>query len=154
MPSTSPDFDTQGEQLSEADPATGALVTAKLDAVFPHYLISYSVRMPDGASFEGNEEITGTRVGLRGLGMPAPSVFHFRRGQYSATLTGTITSELVLSLLGRTRIRAYGLLTIVDSACNAGMARVERSGETTIEVNGMDMTPAGKTVAPGAHASN
>jgi hypothetical protein len=149
-----PRFNTQSEELCEADPATGALVTAKLDAVVPHYLISYSVRMPDGASFEGNEEITGTRVGLRGLGMPAPSVFHFRCEPYFATVTGTITSELALSLVGRTRIRGYGQLTLVDSAGNAGMARVERNGEATIEVNGTDMTLALKTMTPGAHASH
>ena len=68
-----PQFDKQGDELSEPDPATGAVVTAKLDAVAPHYLISYSVRMPDGGMFEGHEEITGTTIGLRGLGMPAPS---------------------------------------------------------------------------------
>ena len=136
-----PQFDKQGDELSEPDPATGAVVTAKLDAVAPHYLISYSVSMPDGATFDGHEEITGTKIGLRGLGMPAPSVFEFQFQEYSAKLTGIITSELALSLFARTRIRGYGLLSLNDNAGNSGVARVERSGALSIEVNGLNMTP-------------
>jgi len=130
-----PNFDATGESVSEADPATGAKVTARLDSRSPHYHISYEVVMPNGNKFEGAEEITGTTVGLRGLGMPAPSRFTFISGEYSAELTGIITSELALSLFGNTRIRAYGSLNFKDNAGNTGQLELKRNGSMTIIVN-------------------
>jgi hypothetical protein len=130
-----PRFDPVGGEVSEADPLTGALVKAKLEANSPAYLISYSAAMPNGDIFSGREQITGTTVGLRGLGMPAPSKFYFKSGSYSAELAGILTSELVLSLIGRTRIRAHGFLNFSDNAGNAGKITVERSGKIKIEIN-------------------
>jgi hypothetical protein len=115
-----PRFDSLGAQVSEADPATRAIVTAKLESDSPHYHITYTAVMPNGDRFSGSEQITGTTVGLRGLGMPAPSKFHFRSGDYTADLTGIITSELALSIFGNTRIRAYGFLNFDDNAGNTG----------------------------------
>ena len=63
-----PQFNSKGEEVSEADPQTGAMVTAKLVSTSPHSLISYTAVMPNGDVFSGSEEITGTTVGLRGLG--------------------------------------------------------------------------------------
>jgi hypothetical protein len=131
-----PRFNAVGDAVSEPDPATGATVSAKLEAREPRYHISYIVTMPDGASFSGSEEITGTTVGLRGLGMPAPSRFRFAYGTYEASLVGTITSELALSLLGKTRIRGYGFLNMQDNAGNAGKGQVERDSSVSLEVNG------------------
>ncbi|MBK9207945.1 MAG: hypothetical protein IPL71_06460 [Anaerolineales bacterium] len=70
-----PQFNSQGAEITEADPMTGAVVTAKLVSTSPHYFITYTAAMPNGDIFSGSEEITGTTVGLRGLGMPAPSKF-------------------------------------------------------------------------------
>ncbi len=131
-----PAFNTVGETESEPDPATGALVTARLEARDPHYRISYTAQMPDGSTFSGSEEITGTTVGLKGLGMPAPSRFLFRSGTYEAELTGTITSELALSLFGNTRIRGYGFLNVHDNTGNSGKISVQRDGSVNLEVNG------------------
>jgi hypothetical protein len=131
-----PQFNSVGEEVSEADPRTGAIVKAKLEANSPTYLISYSAAMPNGDIFSGREEITGTTVGLRGLGMPAPSKFNFKSGNYSADLTGNITSELVLSLIGRTRIRAYGFLNFNDSANNTGKITINRNKKIGLEING------------------
>jgi hypothetical protein len=134
-----PVFDAPGDEVSETDPATGARVSAKLEATRPHYVVSSSVILPDGSTFETTERITGTTVSLRGLGMPAPSVFHYRSGDYTAQLAGTLTSELALSLFGRTRIRAHGFLNLSDSARNTGKAMVDRAGRLIIEVNGREM---------------
>ena len=131
-----PNFNATGETVSEPDPATGATVTAQLDSRSPHYHISYQVSMPNGDTFTGSEEITGTTVGLRGLGMPAPSKFTFTSGEYSAELTGIITSELALSLVGKTRIRAYGFLNLKDNLGNTGKLDLTRSGQVTLEING------------------
>ena len=60
-----PQFNSSGAEVSEADPATGAIVTAKLVSTSPHYLITYTATMPNGDIFSGSEEITGTTVGLR-----------------------------------------------------------------------------------------
>ena len=130
-----PSFDATGDSVSETDPATGALVTARLDSRSPHYHISYDASMPNGDTFKGSEEITGTTVGLRGLGMPAPSQFTFTSGDYSAELTGIITSELALSLFGNTRIRAYGSLNFKDSTGNTGRLELKRDGSLTIILN-------------------
>jgi len=130
-----PRFDATGDSVSEPDPATGAQVTARLDSCSPHYHISYEAVMPNGDTFAGSEEITGTTVGLRGLGMPAPSQFTFTSGDYQADLTGIITSELALSLFGNTRIRAYGSLNFKDSAGNTGRLELKRDSNLTIIVN-------------------
>ena len=130
-----PQFNSVGAQVSEADPITGAMVTAKLISTSPHYLISYTAAMPNGDVFSGNEEITGTTVGLRGLGMPAPSKFNFKSGEYSADLTGILTSELALSLIGRTRIRAHGFLNFNDNANNSGKLSIDRNQKIKLEIN-------------------
>jgi hypothetical protein len=111
------------------------MVTAKLVSTSPHYLITYTAAMPNGDIFSGSEEITGTTVGLRGLGMPAPSKFNFKSVDYTAELTGLITSELALSLIGRTRIRAYGFLNFNDNTNNIGKLTVDRNNKIDLEVN-------------------
>jgi hypothetical protein len=130
-----PSFDATGDSVSEPDPATGAQVTARLDSRSPHYHISYQVSMPNGDTFKGSEEITGTTVGLRGLGMPAPSRFTFTSGDYSTDLIGIITSELALSLIGNTRIRAYGSLNFKDNAGNTGRLELKRDGSLILIIN-------------------
>ena len=134
-----PQFNSKGEEVSEADPQTGAMVTAKLISTSPHYLISYIAVMPNGDVFSGSEEITGTTVGLRGLGMPAPSKFNFKSGGYSADLTGILTSELALSLIGRTRIRAYGFLNFNDNANNSGKLSIDRNQKIKLEINNKEV---------------
>jgi hypothetical protein len=129
-----PRFNSTGEEISEPDPVTGALVRAKLESSSP-YRISYSARMADGTLFTGSEEIQGTTIGLRGLGMPAPSRFHFQSGSYTADLSGILTSELALSLIGRTRIRAYGFLDFRDSAGNAGRLKLDRGNHIELTIN-------------------
>jgi hypothetical protein len=131
-----PQFNSKGAEITEADPKTNAIVTAKLVATSPSYFITYSATMPNGDLFSGSEEITGTTVGLRGLGMPAPSKFNFKSGEYSAELTGLLTSELALSLIGRTRIRAYGFLNFNDNKNNTGKLSIDRSEHINLEING------------------
>jgi hypothetical protein len=111
------------------------MVTAKLESSSPHYHITYSAIMPNGDIFQGSENILGTTVGLRGLGMPAPSKFKFISGIYTAELTGTITSELALSFFGNTKIRAHGSLLLNDSAGNKGTAQLTRQGDVAIKMN-------------------
>jgi hypothetical protein len=130
-----PRFNSTGEEISEPDPATGALVRAKLESSSPTYKISYSASLHDGTIFTGSEEIQGTTIGLRGLGMPAPSRFHFQSGSYAAELTGILTSELALSLVGRTRIRAYGFLNFHDNADTAGRLELDRNNNIELTIN-------------------
>ncbi|MFN8410788.1 MAG: hypothetical protein U0Z26_00215 [Anaerolineales bacterium] len=136
-----PQFNSKGSEITEADPMTGAVVTAKLVSTSPHYFITYTATMPNGDLFSGSEEITGTTVGLRGLGMPAPSKFNFKSGDYSVDLTGLLTSELALSLIGRTRIRAYGFLNFNDNAGNVGKLKVDRNNKIDLEINDKKFQP-------------
>ena len=96
--------------------------------------------MPNRDIFRGSETITGTTVGLRGLGMPAPSRFTFTSDAYSAEFTGIITSELALSLFGNTRIRAYGYLDLKDGAGNTGRLELNRAGDIAIQINNLPVT--------------
>lgn len=130
-----PRFNAVGERISEHDPETGATVWAELKSSSPTYKISYAVSLPSGDLFSGDEDITGTTVGLRGLGMPAPSKFHFRSDAYEANLTGTLTSELALSFLRGTRIRAYGFLNFNDNAGNTGKLTLDREKRIVLSVN-------------------
>lgn len=130
-----PKFDVTGDAVSEADPATGAIVTARLDSRSPHYHISYEAVMPSGDTFKGSEEITGTTLGLRGLGMPAPSRYTFTSGEFQAELSGLITSELAVRFIRPTRIRAYGSLNFKDSPGHIGRLELTRSGDLSITIN-------------------
>ncbi len=130
-----PRFNRVGDQVSEADPTTGATVTARLESDSPHYHITYEAVLPNGDAFKGSERITGTTVGLRGLGMPAPSKFTFTAGSYTAEFEGVLTSELALSLFGNTRIRAHGSLNIKDNRGNTGQLELNRAGDISIRIN-------------------
>jgi len=130
-----PRFNRVGDQVREPDPATGAIVTARLESDSPHYHITYEATLPNGSTFKGSERITGTTVGLRGLGMPAPSKFSFTAGTYTAEFEGILTSELALSLFGGTRIRAYGFLSLKDNCGNIGRAELNRTGEIAIHID-------------------
>ena len=134
-----PRFNAVGERVSEPDPETGAAVWAELKSSSPTYKISYAANLPNGDIFSGDEDITGTTVGLRGLGMPAPSKFHFRSDAYEANLTGILTSELALSFIRGTRIRAYGFLNFNDNAGNSGKLTLDRANNIAMQVNGQPM---------------
>jgi len=130
-----PKFNRQGDNVQEADPVTGAMIVARLETNSPHYKISYDVTMPGGDTLNGSEIITGTTIGLRGLGMPAPSKFTFTSGDYTAEMEGLLTSELGFSLFGGTRIRAYGSLNIKDNKGNTGKLELNRAGDINIDIN-------------------
>jgi hypothetical protein len=134
-----PRFNAVGERISEPDPETGATVWAELKSSSPTYKISYAASLSNGDYFSGDEDITGTTVGLRGLGMPAPSKFHFRSDAYEANLAGILTSELALSFLRGTRIRAYGFLNFNDNAGNTGKLTLDRENRIALQVNGKPM---------------
>jgi hypothetical protein len=129
-----PEFNRVGDVITEPDSATGAVVTATLESRTPHYRIAYSVEMPDGSCFDGSEEITGTTVSLRGLGMPAPSLCRYAAagGVYVAKLTGLVVSELLPGLIRRSRIRAYGSMNVRDEAGNGGTLKLSRNGEAQV----------------------
>lgn len=134
-----PRFNQIGETIQERDPATGALVSAKLEGSTPHYRISSLATMNNGDTFSGSETILGTTIGFRGLGMPAPSEFTFKAGSYQADFKGIITSELALSVFGSTKIRAYGSLDFKDTDGNKGHLELGRQGYASITIN--DQTP-------------
>ncbi|GAB4572251.1 MAG: hypothetical protein Fur0017_23410 [Anaerolineales bacterium] len=130
-----PEFNHAGETVQERDPITGASVTAKLESTSPSYQITYLAALNSGETFHGSEKILGTTIGLRGLGMPAPSKFTFKASGYEAEFTGTLTSELALSLFSNTKIRAHGSLDFKDTAGNTGHLNLNRQGYVTIKIN-------------------
>ncbi len=130
-----PNFNRVGEVVRERDPQTGAVVAAKLVSSSPAYQITYSAEMNNGDLFQGSETILGTTVGLRGLGMPAPSKFSFKSKAYEAEFQGTLTSELALSLFGNTKIRGYGSLNFTDSQGNEGRLDLDRQAYVKIKIN-------------------
>ena len=131
-----PSFNRAGDVESEADPATGASVTARVVALRPRIAIDYDAVLTGGETFSGSEEILGTTFGLRGLGMAAPSRFTFTAPGYRASLDGTITSELTLAIFGGTRVRGYGSLAMSDSAGNRGEITIDRDQKIVLTVAG------------------
>jgi hypothetical protein len=130
-----PRFNRVGDQVREADPTTGAMVTAKLESDSPHYHITYEAVLPNGDTFKGSERITGTTIGWHGLGMPAPSKFTFTSGDYIAEFEGILTSELAISFFRKPLIRAYGFLNIKDNRVNVGRLELSRAGEISLRIN-------------------
>ncbi|MBL8162241.1 MAG: hypothetical protein JNJ61_09675 [Anaerolineae bacterium] len=136
-----PDFGRPGAVVSEADPDTGALVTAQFISSSPHYTFHFEVRLPDGGLIEGRESITGTTVGLSGLGMPAPSTFTYSSPDgYEASAVGTINSELAPRLFQSWQIRGYGSLQLGDNQGSTGRADLNRSGLIAVEATTPDGT--------------
>lgn len=131
-----PRFDGPGAVVSEQDPDTGARITVQQNARSPHYSFSYEVNLPDGSRITGEEQILGTTVGLRGLGMPAPSAFRFDSadGAYQAFASGTIHSELAPGL-GRWRVRGYADLQLEDSSGNRGALSLDRKGRLKVKIH-------------------
>ncbi len=130
-----PRFNRVGDQVREADPATGAIVTARLESDSPHYYVTYEAVLPNGDTFKGFERIMGTTIGWRGLGMPAPSKFTFFSGDYIAELEGLLTSELAISFFRKPLIRAYGFLNLKDNRGNVGRLELTRTGEISLKIN-------------------
>ena len=135
-----PRFNRAGESVAEADPQTGALVNARLEAERPHLRIAYAASLPALGEFSGTEEITGTTVSLFGLGMPAPSRFEFQSadGSYSARLSGIIVSELLPGFLRQSRIRAHGSLQLEDNMHNRGKLVLRRNGSSEASIGRAD----------------
>jgi hypothetical protein len=141
-----PEF-TGERQAEERDRQTGALITARSVGDGRSIAAEVDVNLPDIGQFRGSERILGTTVGLRGLGMAAPSNFSFaiddsghRAGlaAWWGEARGTITTELAPSLRGTT-IRAYGELVLTGSDGSRGRAVLNRDGDLNVEVTG----PAG-----------
>ena len=134
-----PRFDAVGRTVDLSDPTTGALTHVLYESNTPHLRFGYQITLAGVGEISGHEEITGTTVGLRGLGMPAPSVFHFASadGAYQADAVGIITSELA-PRIGTWRIRAYGSLNLRDTHGNQGVVRLDREGHAEAEVRGAD----------------
>jgi hypothetical protein len=138
-----PTFDPTGTELTEIDPETGARIVARLEGRGPgsRIRLAVDVELPGIGTFEGREEITGTTLGLRGLGMPAPSRFVLRTASplapWEATAVGLITAELA-PRLGGTLVRGYGSLDLRDDRGTRGTVVLDRTGIATARVDGPD----------------
>jgi hypothetical protein len=130
-----PQFDQPGTTITEEDPTTGAIVTVTQLPRNPHITFKYDVQVPDVGKITGKEEITGTKIGLRGLGMPAPSRYIFENSDssYRAEGIGVIHSELAPGL-GRWKIRGFGDLQLSDNQGNQGSLTINRRGNIFIEI--------------------
>lgn len=118
-------------RIGATDIGVGREIKAEIRATIPHI-----------GSFVAREQVLRTTVGLRGLGMPAPSSFAFDvdGSGRAAGLTpwrgeakGIITTELALSL-GGTEIRAHGSLDLRGSDGSTGRATLDRDGSLVVEV--------------------
>ena len=134
-----PSFDATGTEIVETDPETGARIVARLEGRGPGSRIRLAVTadVPGIGRFDAREEITGTTVGLHGLGMPAPSTFEFESSEplasWSARAIGTITAELA-PRLGGTLVRGHGSLELRDEQGARGTVELARSGRVVARV--------------------
>ncbi len=130
-----PRFDAPGRTVDLVDPVTGAHTRVVYEGQVPHYRFSFNVTLAGVGQVTGTEEVTGTTVGLRGLGMPAPTTLRFTSddGTYTAEVRGIITSELA-PRIGTWQIRAYGTLQLRDSEGNQGEATLQRDGRAEVVI--------------------
>ena len=126
---------------TEKDRETSAVITATSVGARGNLAAEITAEVAGIGRFVGNERILGTTVGLRGLGMAAPSQFSFETAPgRGATLLawrgearGTVTTELAPSFRGTT-VRAYGSLALSDDAGSTGTATLNRDGQVSITV--------------------
>lgn len=139
-----PRFDRPGTIIEQPDPETGALIHVEQLERNPHFQFNFKVEMPDGAQVKGQETILGTTVGLRGLGMPAPSFYEYVSADehYHAIAQGIINSELVPGFLfTSTKVRGYGDLDVSDNQNHSGKLKLTRQAQMIVQI-----TTEGKTV--------
>lgn len=131
-----PDSDAAGTVIESRDPETDARVVVTVGS---NLRFEFRVEMDGVGVLTGAEMITGTTVGWRGLGMPAPTTFAFRseRGGYRAEAKGLMTSELVPGF-GTWKIRGYGSFELWDDSGNRGKLTLERSGRIAISIRASD----------------
>lgn len=135
-----PRFSSERSAVEE-DRERPSVITAKSIGARGDLAAEITAEVSGIGRFVGNERILGTTVGLRGLGMAAPSQFSFETigGRGAALIAwrgearGTVTTELAPSLRGTT-VRAYGSLTLNDNAGSTGSASLNRDGEVSITV--------------------
>ena len=120
----------RGALIRTTDPQTGAQVNVTCE---DRLRFGFEVVMKDKGRLTGSESINGTTIGLRGLGMPAPTRFEFvsADGKYTANITGIIHSELT-PRMGGWHIRGYGVLDLSDTARNCGRLTLDRSGVANV----------------------
>lgn len=131
-----PGWDSVGTVIETVDPETQARVTVTCEG---NSRFSYRIEMKNVGVLSGVETISGTTVGLRGLGMPAPTTFKFvsEQGDYRAEIVGLMTSELGPGL-GRWKIRGFGSLDLSDNAGHRGRLTLGRSGLVFVAVTSSD----------------
>lgn len=131
-----PESNRRGQMIETRDPETNAEVCVTYEGA---NTFSFDIEMPHVGRLWGVEQITGTTVGLHGLGMPAPSTFDFESadGSYTAKLKGIITSELKPGL-GRWSVRGHGELNLQDNQGNSGTLKLNRNGCVRIEIRTRD----------------
>ena len=135
-----PTFSSE-RSATEKDRETSAVITATSIGARGDLAAEITAEVAGIGRFVGNERILGTTVGLRGLGMAAPSQFSFETAQGRGTTLlawrgearGTVTTELAPSFRGTT-VRAYGSLALSDDAGSTGTATLNREGEISITV--------------------
>ncbi len=135
-----PSFSSE-RSATETDRETSTVITATSVGARGNLAAEITAEVEGIGRFVGNERILGTTVGLRGLGMAAPSQFSFETAQGRGTTLlawrgearGTVTTELAPSFRGTT-VRAYGSLALSDDAGSTGKATLNRDGEISITV--------------------
>jgi hypothetical protein len=131
-----PNGDSVGAVIESRDPETNARVTVTVGS---NLRFAYRIKMDGVGVLTGEETITGTTIGLRGLGMPAPTTFEYRseRGDYRADVKGLITSELVPGF-GTWKIRGHGSFDLSDDQGNRGKVSLDRSGRVVSAITAGD----------------
>jgi hypothetical protein len=127
-----PDGDPIGKVIETVDPETQARVIVTCEG---NLRFSYHVEMDGVGVLSGSEIIQSTTIGLRGLGMPAPTTFTFTSapGDYAAEIVGIITSELAPGI-GRWKIRGFGSLDLSDNQGNRGRLSLDRTGLVFVSI--------------------
>ena len=126
----------------ERDRETGARIVAVDVGLQREIKAQIRATVPGIGVFIANEQVLGTTIGFRGLGMPAPSRLSFEvddSGRAAGLVAwhgeaiGTIVTELAPTI-GGSKVRAYGSLELRGSDGSTGRVRLDRDGLLVAEV--------------------
>lgn len=126
----------------ERDRETGVRIVAVDVGLQREIKAQIRATLPGIGAFLANEQVLGTTVGFRGLGMPAPSRLSFEVDEsgraaglvsWRGEAIGTIVTELAPTI-GGSKVRAYGSLELRGSDGSRGTVRFDREGLLIVEV--------------------
>jgi hypothetical protein len=129
-----PVLDAVGSRRMEADPQTGAEVTAVLESIHPAQVCYTEVALPWGGWVHGRETTQHNQVNLHGWihSVTCDLDFYHPTPHFTSHIRGNLIREIVPRLAGPWHMRAHGTLELQDNAGHVGRLILRRDATATV----------------------